>query len=46
MTNPRFKWIVAETTARTMLEMLTGRRPKCGRAQVVPGGELRLEIKA
>ena len=30
-----FAWIIAETVARTTLEMLTRRCPKCGRNQVV-----------
>lgn len=29
-------WIIAETVARTKLEMLTRRCPKCGRKRVVP----------
>lgn len=35
-----FGWIIAETTARTMLEMLMRQCPKCGRQQVVPKEKL------
>lgn len=38
-------WIIAETAARTTLEMLTRWCPKCGRKQVVPEEKLRLEVK-
>lgn len=38
-------WIIAETTARTALEMLTRRCPKCGRKQVVPKERLKTEVK-
>lgn len=37
--NP-FAWIIAETVARTKLEMLTRWCPKCGRKQVVPQEKL------
>jgi len=43
--NPIFAWVIAETTARTTLDMLTRRCPKCGRRQVVPGEKLKLEVK-
>lgn len=35
-----FGWIIAETTARTMLELLTRLCPKCGHKQVVPKEKL------
>ena len=40
-----FAWIIGETTARTMLEMLTRWCPKCGRRQVVPREMLKSEVK-
>ena len=43
--NPIFAWIIAETTARTTLEMLTRWCPKCGRKQVVPKEKLMSEVK-
>jgi ribosomal protein S27E len=42
--NP-FAWIIAETVARTKLEMLTRRCPRCGRKQVVPEEKLTTEVK-
>lgn len=45
MVNPIFTWIIAETTARTTLEMLTRWCPKCGRKQVVPKEKLMSEVK-
>lgn len=38
-------WIVAETAARTTLELLTRRCAKCGRKQVVPRERLLTEVK-
>ena len=41
--NP-FAWIIAETVARTKLEMLTRWCPKCGRKQVVPEEKLNAAV--
>ena len=38
-------WIVAETAARTTLELLTRQCPKCGRKQAVPKEKLLAEVK-
>lgn len=43
--NPIFMWAIAETAARTTLEMLTRWCPKCGRKQVVPKEKLMTEVK-
>ncbi len=43
--NPIFAWIIAETTARTTLEMLTRWCPKCGRKQVVPKEKLTAVVR-
>jgi len=40
-----FTWIIAETVARTKLEMLTRWCPKCGRKQVVPEERLTAVVK-
>ena len=42
--NP-FAWIVAETVARTKLEMLTRWCPRCGRKQVVPEEKLTAAVR-
>ena len=42
--NPIFTWMIAETVARTTLEMLTRWCPKCGRKQVVPKEKLMSEV--
>ena len=42
--NP-FAWIIAETVARTKLEMLTRWCQRCGRKQVVPEEMLMTEVK-
>ncbi|HEV2764017.1 MAG TPA: hypothetical protein VGV38_13625 [Pyrinomonadaceae bacterium] len=42
--NPLFTWIIAETTARTKLEMRTRWCPKCGRKLVVPEEKLAAEV--
>jgi len=38
-------WIIAEAAARTTLELLTRRCPKCGREQAVPREKLLAEVK-
>lgn len=43
--NPIFMWTIAETAARTTLEMLARRCPKCGRKQVVLKEKLMSEVK-
>jgi uncharacterized protein (DUF983 family) len=43
--NPIFSWLIGETVARTMLEMLTRWCPKCGHGQAVPKELLRAEVK-
>jgi ribosomal protein L40E len=40
-----FMWVIAETTAKTTLEMLTRRCPKCGRKQVVPKEKLKTGVR-
>lgn len=35
-----FAWIIAETAARTTMELLTRQCAKCGRKQVVPKEKL------
>jgi ribosomal protein S27E len=40
-----FAWIIAETAARTTLELLTRQCAKCGRKQVVPREKLLTEVK-
>jgi len=42
--NP-FAWIIAETVARTKLEMLTRWCPRCGRKQVVPEEKLTAAVR-
>ena len=42
---PILMWIIAETAAKTTLEMLTRRCPKCGRQQVVPKEKLMGAVK-
>lgn len=43
--NPIFMWTIAETVARTTLEMLTRWCPQCGREQVMPKEKLKSNIK-
>lgn len=43
--SPFFGWIIAETTARTMLEMLTWQCHACGRRQAVPKEKLMAEVE-
>ena len=38
-------WIIAETAARTTLELLTRQCPRCGRKQAVPKEKLLAEVK-
>lgn len=38
-------WIIAETAARTTLELLTRQCAKCGRKQVVPKERLLAAVK-
>jgi ribosomal protein S27E len=38
-------WIIAETVARTKLEMLTRWCPRCGRKQVVPEEKLTAAVR-
>ena len=38
-------WIIAETVARTKLEMLTRWCPKCGRKHVVPEEKLTVAVR-
>jgi endogenous inhibitor of DNA gyrase (YacG/DUF329 family) len=42
--NPIFTWIIADTVARTTVEMLTRKCPKCGRKQVVAKGKIKSEV--